>query len=222
MRNYSTILCYVVLLVTLVSCRSLHITSIDSKEAIKPLLPPLQMEFDYVSFENALDNLDPYYEEIDFYVDEYRGVAPISIYTSSTIQNLSSLFEQIVTRNISELKGEKRGYITCRATQSIRRTELKALSILSSMTLGTLNLLGLPVAKKVMEIQLEVDIYNLNNELVQRYTGTSRAQAFIALYYGYDSKDAKEKVITDSTLKALEDIRSQIQNDAQELVNLLD
>lgn len=222
MRKRSVHIVFLTCILLILSCRSLHLTTIDSHDAIQPLLPPLEIEFDYYSFENALDNPDEYYTEFEALVSNYEYLGPVPPYFGSTIQNLSSMFEQVVTKNLSELKGEKRGYITCRVSQSLRDSKLRVFSVISSITLGILNLVGLPVSQKSMEMVLQVDIYDLDNKLVARYFGKGASKVTIAMYYGYDFEDAKEKSVTDATYKALQDIISQIEKDASDLRIKLD
>jgi len=59
------------------------------------------------------------------------------------------------------------------------------LSLISALSLGTLNLLGMPLGYSQAIMEIEASIYTARGERVKTYRSSGNAKAFLALYYGY-------------------------------------
>jgi hypothetical protein len=143
----------------------------------------------------------------------FQDLANTTVLTSD---NELKLFTNEVEENLIDPYGEKVGYIT------LKRTIVKqsyGLIWLATITLwgGAANLLGAPILRPKTKIEAEIRIYDKNNRLIGKYTGGGEGKAFVAFYYGYNPKDAKNKAFNNALLQAFNEIRPKIQGDVVRL-----
>jgi hypothetical protein len=93
--------------------------------------------------------------------------------------------------------------------------------MLSGFTLFLPNLIGLPMARYKIEVQMTVEIWNAKKELVGKYKGLGEGKASVACYYGYGMTGAATKAQSQALKSALSVIRTQIQDDAQRITSEL-
>ncbi len=87
-------------------------------------------------------------------------------------------------------------------------------SCLSLSTFGLLNLLGFPTANYLNQVEIEVEIFDRNNQLLGRYYGRGEAQSLTGLYYGRrNDRDRFVQVMQ----AALAEVRKQVATDAPTL-----
>lgn len=140
-------------------------------------------------------------------------------YKDVRIQDTITLFDDFVKNHVTDPYGPSKGYITLKigyrnAIFQYKNIPLLGLTLLS---LGTLNFLGFPGEENKQEMQISVEIFNKNKELIKRYSSVQDSSAWIAMYWGYDIPTVERKVVLENITKALTDIGNQINNDAKEL-----
>mgnify|MGYP001170882769 FL=1 len=116
--------------------------------------------------------------------------------------------------------GERRGSIHC-IISSEEFEQSPHLLFPSVLTLGLLNLLGLPYDIRYLSMDVKVEIYDLDRNLVGRYSAQCRKKTLVAFYYGYYFKTADRKNNIQAFKCAMNDIKEQINTDAERLIKAL-
>ena len=192
-----------------------HGTRLDQK------LPPLQPEFEIESF--GPDYADLY----DIPGAILRGGVNVdnavtNVTTELTIaQDTRRLFNKEVIHNICQRTGKTKGYAVCR--KGVRSKGIKSYfhPIVSIMTLGVANLFGMTAVEYTDELEIIVDIYNLDDDIIASYAGLGKGSAKMKMYSGYSKRDAKRMAHGYAFVEALEEVKYQINQDHTRLTNLL-
>lgn len=196
------------------ACRSLSFEEFRSEARNPQLLPALQIAMDTLSFESFYWN-DPTtnhypYEDFDMQLQTYRYARDIRV------QDVIILFERDVKDNLTDPKGKKYGYITCKIiTGECRYSAVNAL--LSLATLFIPNLFGLPFNNHMTHLELEVEIYDIRENMVARYAATGYSKIPIALWRGYRTSDAFRLSNMRAFKQAMNDIKMKIAEDYKEI-----
>lgn len=135
------------------------------------------------------------------------------------MQDTMTLFDDFVKNKVTNPYGEKKGYIVLNIGYRNDIVHYKSIPMifLSVLSLGTLNLLGFPVAAKEDEMKVTVEVLNNKRELIKRYDAVQSDVEWGAAYWGYDPLAIGRKITIENVKKALEDIGNQISNDAYEI-----
>ena len=70
-------------------------------------------------------------------------------------------------------------------------------------------------------LEVEVEILNNKKELIKHYKVNVDNSEAVAMYYGYHQKHVYRKLAADNIKQAMEQIRLQINNDAEEILKKL-
>ena len=141
-------------------------------------------------------------------------------YKDARVNDIIYIFNKEVKENIISMYGVKRGYIVLKL--GYREADFSSLYRLSSiLTLGTINFLGFPADKISQSLEVEVEIWNNNREVIKRYVEHVVDSEYVAMYWGYNTNAATRKVAADNIKQALEKIRIKIGQDATEIKNRL-
>jgi hypothetical protein len=206
---------------SLTSCRSLQYA--QSSGSIMNPLPALEPRIDLRSLEDAYSRGEASSTGMTW------GAANSFVHTtnsSTTYQNdprvrdAINLFEKETKDNITMPYGKKRGYITFKITESGTKSMLMPLLTLEIVLLLPipLMLLGLPVGYQRSFLTLEVEIYNMADELVGRYKQScNTGKKWSATWWGYSYSTLGNKLPYNALVCAMEGIKTQISNDAQRL-----
>lgn len=194
------------------ACRSLSFEEFRSEDHNSQLLPALHIAIDTLSFETFYWNdptAHPYPEDVSG-LQKFRYVRDIRV------QDAIVLFERDVKDNLTDPLGSKYGYITCKiVTGECRYSAVNAL--LSLATLFIPNLFGLPFNNHMTHIELEVEIYDVRENMVARYDATGYSKVPIALWRGYSTSDAFRLSNMNAFKQAMSDIKRKIAEDYQEI-----
>ena len=192
-----------------------HGTRLDQK------LPPLQPDFEIESF--GPDYADLY----DIPGAILRGGVDVdnavtNVTTELTIaQDTRRLFNKEVIHNISQRTGKTQGYAVCR--KGVRSKGIKSYfhPIVSVMTLGLANLFGMTAVEYTDELEIIVDIYNLDDDIIASYAGLGKGSAKMKMYTGYSKRDARRMAHGYAFVEALEEVKYQLKQDHSRLTQLL-
>lgn len=137
-------------------------------------------------------------------------------YKDARVNDVINIFNKEVKENITNPYGEKKGYISLKlGYRGEDRQPL--LAFISIISLGTINLLGFPADIKEQSLEVEVEIWNNKKEIIKRYTANALDSEFLAVYYGYNELTIHRKLAAENIKQALEQIRRQINDDAEEI-----
>lgn len=132
------------------------------------------------------------------------------------VQDAITIFDREVKDCLTDPYGKSIGYIVCKFASGETK-EKYGFSILSGMLFFVPNLFGMPMATYKTELDLDIEIYNNNEELIGRYSANSKDKAFAALYHGYSFKNASRITGIRAFKKALNDVKKDINNDKENL-----
>ena len=183
-------LLFAVIVLCLCSCKSVEPTAFQPDYQNPQLLPNLAIWFDVTSFENAFDASSYSEDGSTCPPSTYgKGVFQVNektkIYTSEKrIQDACNLWVYDVKNNICTPTGKKCGNIVLRVGNAYKRNNYKW-SWLSGFTVGTLNVLGMPMCSNHTEIEVIVEIYDFQNHLIAKFNERGTAKEYMAAYYGY-------------------------------------
>jgi hypothetical protein len=204
-------ICLLGLVLLVSSCASIKPTDFrpDNQGCIQ--LPALDPVMDAVSLESMYP---------DSYISSDSGSSS-DIYVSSVSRNrkaqdVRTLFEREVKDCITNPYGELKGYIVCKVSSGYSRMN-PAFTFWSTMTLGIPNLLGLPYAVAKTLIDLDVEIYTIDNRLIGRYNASGYDRSYSAYYYGYRLADVSRISGINAFKMAMNDIKSKIERDKNRL-----
>jgi len=173
--------------------------------ALDPVMDAVSLESmypdSYISSESASSS--------DFFVS--------SVSRNRMAQDVRTLFEREVKDCITNPYGELNGYIICKVSSGYSRMN-PTLTFWSTMTLGIPNILGMPYAQAKTLIDLDVEIYTLDNRLIGRYNGSGYDKSYSAYYYGYRLADVSRISGVNAFKMAMNEIKSKIERDRSRLL----
>lgn len=196
------------------SCQSLRLANFDSDYQLEDRLPPLEVDFDVLSFA-------PDYEDIYNIPNVIlRGGLDVenAVRNATTELTISHdtkyIFEKEIRTNVSERTGPIAGYAVCK--KGLRSNGIKTVlhPLVSIFTLGVANLFGMPAAFYKDELEIMVEIYDNNNSLIGVYSGLGYGEAKQALYSGYTNRDAKRAAHAQAFIEAMTEVKAQIKEDS--------
>ena len=197
MRKVYLLLTLLTCVTLLNSCKSVEESTFQSDYQMGTLLPRLTCWIDQPSFENAYganswsakpsyDIEHPYgYTETPYGKGVYEINEHTKLYTADKrIQDASQIFVYDVTHNITDPTTRRMGNILVRAGGIYNKNNYKW-SWLSGFTLGIFNAMGMPMCSNRVEIEIIVEIYDLRDNLVARFSERGTAKYPMAAYHGY-------------------------------------
>ena len=201
------------------SCKSLDYATLSPKMKNDKLLPPLTPTLDVAS----LGSVFPITQSVG---SGYVGYGTVSVYTSThtnpVMNDLDVIFQRDISTNICDgLTGTAKGSINCRAVVGKERRPRTWL-VISGLTLCIPNLFGMPFGSSTAELQIEVTIFDGNNNIAGRYTSDIHKQkSYMAMYWGYSESDVYRKNARFVFTACMEDIKQQISRDYDRLIRTL-
>lgn len=209
------VLCRLILIsILLTACRSIPFEEFRSEVRNPQLLPALHIAIDSLSLKTFYWHDQTTYDYLD---DEWNTQLYKYPYVRDIrVQDAIMLFERDVKDNLTNPRGNKYGYITCKiVTGECRYSAVNAL--LSLATLFIPNLFGLPFNNHMTHLEIEVEVYDTRENLVARYDATGYSKVPIALWRGYRTSDAYRLSNIKAFKLALEDIKKKIAQDFDEI-----
>lgn len=215
-----------VVLVLFSSCATLNMTDLKPYPKNSSLLPALEPRIDMNSFESAYSmgystgTSTGYGTAITKNSAIGIAVNRSSMSKDPRVQDAITIFDRDVKDNITNPYGDKKGYILCKITVGSTKTGGLGWAFLSGLTLMIPNLFGMPFGVNKTSLDLEVEIYDLNENLVGKYNAQCYDKTWIAMYYGYSgfgqdkSATPAARISSINAFKcAMNDIKSQIDKD---------
>ena len=214
------------------SCKTLYISELtpvhDGSEQLRPALKPV---FDRESLEyvygvtSTTANTNSSSKISDFNGDKkMEGESSTTVTTSRNpkIMQTKNYFIDDVNTNICERYGKKAGTIQCRIINGYSESSAYV-GMLGWLFIGAPFLVGLPACISESAMQIEVNIYDLEEELVASYRSKCYSDKdFVALYYGYrDHMDAENKTNITVFKKSMNDVKDQLKKDFQRVNQIL-
>ncbi len=132
------------------------------------------------------------------------------------VNDVINIFNKEVKENITQPYGEKKGYITVKL--GYRGVDKNPFYELTSLfTLWSVNFLGFPCGRQTQSLEVEVEIWNKQKEMVSRYVENVQDSEYCAMYWGYGGPNLGRKLAADNIKQALKKIRYRINIDAPQI-----
>lgn len=216
------ILFYIAIIFLMNSCISLKLQDISPRRKNNTMLPALKPRVDIKSFENTYYGINPLLIESNpiYYGKDTWDIDVVEVYHNNDprIQDAISIFIKDVKENITNPYGERQGDILCRITFGDVNSRGYEWFLLSIATLYIPNLLGMPLLSNRSTIELEVQIFDLNKNLIGRYTADCTNKKYVALYWGSAYPTAARRANAAAFMCAMYKIKKQIDLDAPKLI----
>lgn len=236
MRKCSFIL-FIFLIIN--SCVSFKLNSFYSNSPIEKKLPPLKIKQSFkIGYRSETKTYlvirDPKTGEMVLYDPSFFKKEEDQTY-KNRIQDAFLIVNEEINKNICTPSiGMYYGTIECQITNLKNETDT-GLSVISMLTLYTINLLGFPIASQLSIVKVSFKIFNCNNVLVKDYTAKGIGKAYSAMYWGYPyfgyrggtnriindkypvSRAAHAKAVAD----AIQKIKQMIKHDTPQLLKFL-
>lgn len=228
-KNIIKIAFLIVLISGFYSCKT---AEYSQNRYLSSKLPALKVDFDWLSIEtnypdgstisNGSSSTTTAYGTVSTYAGKYPG----SVSSQSTTNvsqyiknpNIKWVRDRLTENsyNICEKFGSTNGTIVWSVNKHFNNGSF-GLQFLSGFTLGTLNLLGLPANKYTGVADIAVNIYNNNNNLIATYSSAKVVKYYVAMWWGYSGSKARSLAYNNAFSEAVNDITTQISNDASRL-----
>ena len=212
-----------ILLVALIlgaySCRSTDISMLHPKTKIETLLPALTPTFDFESFGIRFPHLIT--AGGDLSPSFVYGAFAVLANNSRHVADFNIIFQRDIEKNIcvSDTYGNKKGTIKCSLIDA-RGVDKTWWLIPSCCLLFIPNLFGMPCWASEAEMQIEVAIFDDNNNLVGKYrSDVHQHKTYVAAYWGYNDPETRNYLLVFT--KCMDEIKRQIANDYHRLYTAL-
>lgn len=216
---------------TFVSCKSVQLADMIPTGKNGHLLPNLEPVADIFSFQNIFPSYYSYEPGSDVTVTNFDTISMSTTHTYTTpsvnyFHNINfyrtiTFFERDVEENICNSFGPKKGTISCKILAYTNSSKSEFLKVPSLLSVFFLNFLGMPYCFNKSEIQLELTIFDLNNNKIAQYIGYGNGYKPVAFYYGYSLVEVDEQTTLSAFRMAMNDIKAQIEKDSEILIEKL-
>lgn len=215
------ILLFLAVVIFFGSCRSFTMGEFVTEKREGKKLPKLKVEFDKESF-------GPYFNPYDVALDVITGRPDLAENYTRKIRNeksmandVSLIFSRELINNVSTNKGPVAGYIYC--TNRLKHSYIKSYwpPIISVVTLGIANLCGMKFKRLVYEVEIAVDIYDLNDNIITSYTGFGTGEADMKMYTGYSERNTQRAAFGLAFLESIQNVKKQMLEDQDLLLTAL-
>lgn len=228
--NYK-IYIFALLTITLSSCRAIQIADLQPEIDNTELLPNLEPQIDFYSFQSAYSFSTSSYQIISTGLpgEANNGIISVhsfggsgGVYGNRRTEDVVTLYKRDVEGNICDISGEKAGYIVCKIPVEVSQNKGRFLYVFPHCaTLGLSSLLGIPTFFYQTELELEIEILNLDRERIARYTAYGKGRVPSALYWGYriptlyktNKESGVRKANIDAFKMAMKEVKEKINTD---------
>jgi hypothetical protein len=198
MKNKITITVFICLLG--IGCKSIKVTDLKVKEPNALLLPALEPQINLTSFETAYSLGTTKSSGTSAGIGQGLGGGTIvgvgvssSVSTAvkdKRVQDALIIYEREIRENITNGNEKPKGYSICKITTGQTKLGSAGWIILSGVTLGVPNILGMPYGSYKTELEVEIEIQDSCKNTIGRYTGYGYNKTLLAAYWGYGGGSA--------------------------------
>ena len=196
------------------SCKSFQLSAIPRATAMEEKLPPLEPDFDVASF--GPDYQDLY--SIPNIIVSGRLPSVQSVVNKASLsltiaEDTKRIYDRTIIDRMCRGVGESKGYIVCRLGMRSRSFASNVNPIVSALTLGIMNVFGYKAATYRDEMEIIVDVYDLNDEVIGSFSALGVGEADMKLYTGYNGNSAKRMAHAKAFTNAMDAIAAKMQSE---------
>ena len=189
------------------SCKSFQLSSIPRATAMEEKLPPLEPDFDVASF--GPDYQDLYSIPnilVSGGIPDVQHVVNKATLSFTIAEDTKRIYDRTIIDRMCRGVGESKGYIVCRLGMRSRSFASNVNPIVSTLTLGILNVFGYKAATYRDEMEIIVDVYDFNDDVIGSFSALGVGEADMKLYNGYNGNNAKRMAHARAFTDAMESI----------------
>ena len=189
------------------SCKSFQLSSIPRATAMEEKLPPLKPDFDVASF--GPDYQDLYSIPnilVSGRIPDVQHVVNKATLSFTIAEDTKRIYDRTIIDRMCRGVGESKGYIVCRLGMRSRSFASNVNPIVSTLTLGILNVFGYKAATYRDEMEIIVDVYDFNDDVIGSFSALGVGEADMKLYNGYNGNNAKRMAHARAFTDAMESI----------------
>lgn len=221
MRTF--ILLFILITMLLSSCKTFELSAIPRGAEMEQKLPPLEPDFDVASF--GPDYQDLY--SIPNIIVSGRLPSVQSVVRKTTLsmtiaEDTKRIYNRTIIDRMTRSVGATKGYAVCRLGMRTRSFKSNVNPVVSFLTLGVMNVFGYKAATYRDEMEIIVDVYDLNNEVVGSFSALGVGEADMKLYNGYNKPSAKRMAHARAFTNAMEVIAEKMQKEISAINTRLD
>lgn len=190
MRTF--ILLFILITMLLSSCKTFELSAISTDAEMEQKLPPLEPDFDVVSFGPDYQDL---YSIPNIIVSgrlpNVQSVVNKATLSMTIAEDTRRIYDRTIIDRMTRSVGETKGYAVCRLGMRTRSFKSNVNPVVSILTLGVMNVFGYKAATYKDEMEIIVDIYDLNDEVIGSFSALGIGEADVRMYKGYNASSAK-------------------------------
>lgn len=190
MRTF--ILLFLIITMLILSCKTFALSAIPRMIEMEEKLPPLQPDFGVASFGPDYQDL---YNIPNIIVSgklpNVQNVVNKATLSFTIAEDTKRIYNRTIVDRMTRSVGETKGYIVCRLGMRSRSFESNVNPIVSTLTLGVLNVFGYKAATYKDEMEIIVDVYDLNDNILGSFSALGVGTADMKLYIRYNGNSAK-------------------------------
>ena len=205
MRSF--LLLFMLASLLLQSCKSFQLSSIPRATAMEEKLPPLEPDFDVVSFGSDYQDLYSIPNVmISGRLPSVQSVVNKATLSLTIAEDTKRIYDRTIIDRMCRGVGSSKGYIVCRLGMRSRSFTSNVNPIVSVLTLGVMNVFGYKAATYRDEMEIVVDVYDLNDEVIASFSALGVGEADMKMYNGYSGGNAKRMAHARAFTDAMESI----------------
>ncbi|WP_235297297.1 hypothetical protein [Portibacter marinus] len=176
-------------------------------------------EFAVAETEQKLPRLLPIINQqvIDGRTEDFDQSNAFYVIEYGDLSLLERSFRKYISESLTDVSAETKGFARLRINHLEKRNQWSAVSIISALSYGIPQLLGIPYAKMVVDLDISLDILDENKKVLRIYNAMSSQKTWVAPWYGYSKQEAKRKSWAEAVEAVIFQINAQIKNDFIEL-----
>lgn len=130
---------------------------------------------------------------------------------------VESSFRQYVLEGLTDPTKIPVGYTRLRINHFEMNNDLLGLSSINALSFGILQMVGIPYGRIVAHLDVSIEVMDDDHQILGIYNAKSQKKTWIAMYYGYTSKDAYRRSLSEAIEEAIRKINRQILKDFSRL-----
>ncbi len=201
------------------SCQTFNLTAVPRGTPAEEKLPPLEPQFDKASFgPNYADLYNIPSTVLRGGIPDAAAVSDYVGHSLTVAEDTKRIYNRAIINNICKNVGKTQGYAVCRMGIRSKGITNALNPLVSVVTLGIANLFGFKYATYRDELEIVVDIYDLDNNVIGSFSGFGTGEADVKIKKGYTVKGAKRMAHARAFSNAMEDIKNKMVANKEELI----
>lgn len=226
-HGFSGLLIVAIALSGLSSCKTIAFSDLSAGKRLESNLPALTPIVDFASLESAYTagtsqsvGVGNSFKVFGSYMTTVGLTS--THYKDKRVMDAINIFDNEVKESITDPFGENKGFIALKVSGSEIKYGGAGWIILHTMNFFVFTpILGVPFGSKKTKLEVVVEIFDKEKNLISRYKAVGSGKATMALYYGFPPNEVDRM----SNIRALKDafqkVKDEISSDSEKIIKKL-